>query len=285
MILILLVSLGLRLYGINWDSGFGFHPDERDIYMRSGCMYDLLTEAPGYQECGYVKEHPDAEPGLPRPRTLLDPDRSLLNPHWFPLGSILIYILVFFRSIAELFTDLSALDMRFVGRPLSALADVGSVLLVFVLGRRMYGQGVGLLAAALTGLAVIHIQNSHFYRPETFSVFFTLASFWAMLRMLERGRLRDSALLGLMVGLALAPKVSVLPLVVPLALAYGYRVLDKADGRWSGITPEVVQRVFGHAAVAGAVAVAMFFVTAPYALLDFGAFKTDLVSQTNMIPS
>ena len=282
LLLILLVGLGLRLYGIDWDSGYGFHPDERDIYMRSGCMYDLLTEAPGHKECGYVRDQPDAEPGLPDLDTLLDPDRSPLNPHWFPLGSILIYVMVLFRSIVELFTDINALDMRFVGRTLSALADVGSILFIFVLGRRMYGQGVGLLAAAFTALAVIHIQNSHFYRPETFTILVTLASFWAVLRMLERRRLRDSLLLGLMVGLALAPKVSVLPLVIPLALAYWYRVLDSVDGNWSQITPEIVQRILGHAGVAALAAVAVFFVTSPYAFLDIGAFVGDLATQTNM---
>ena len=282
LLLILLVGLGLRLYGIDWDSGYGFHPDERDIYMRSGCMYDLLTEAPGHKECGYVRDQPDVEPGLPDLDTLLDPDRSPLNPHWFPLGSILIYVMVLFRSIVELFTDINALDMRFVGRTLSALADVGSILFIFVLGRRMYGQGVGLLAAAFTALAVIHIQNSHFYRPETFTILFTLASFWAVLRMLERRRLRDSLLLGLMVGLALAPKVSVLPLVIPLALAYWYRVLDSVDGNWSQITPEIVQRILGHAGVAALAAVAVFFVTSPYAFLDIGAFVGDLATQTNM---
>ena len=282
LVFILLVGLTLRLYGTDWDSGFGFHPDERDIYMRSGCMYDLLTEAPGHQDCGYVRDQPDAEPGLPGLGTFLDPDRSPLNPHWFPLGSILIYVMVFFRSIIELFTDINALDMRFTGRTLSALADVGSIFLVYVLGQRMFGRGVGLLAAAFTALAVIHIQNSHFYRPETFSVFFTLASFWAMLRMVERKRLRDSALLGLMVGLALAPKVNVLPLVLPLALAYWYRVLDSVDGRWSDITSEVVQRVLGHVALAAVVAVGVFFVSAPYAFLDVGAFVGDLAAQTRM---
>ena len=282
LLIILVIGLGFRLYGIDWDSGYGFHPDERDIYMRSGCMYDLLTEAPGHEDCGYVRDQPDAEAGLPDLDTLLDPDRSPLNPHWFPLGSILIYVLVFFRSIIELFTDINALDMRFVGRTLSALADVGSILFVFVLGRRMFGSGVGLLAAAFTALAVIHIQNSHFYRPETFSVLFSLATFWAVLRMVEKRRLRDSALLGLMVGLALAPKVSVLPLVVPLALAYWYRVLDSVDGKWSQITPEIVQQVLGHAAVAVLVALAVFFVSTPYAFLDIGAFIGDLVTQTNM---
>ena len=252
LLLILVLALGLRLHGIDWDQGYGFHPDERDIYMRSGCMYDLLTEAPGHLDCGYVRGQPNVESGLPGLGTLLDADRSPLNPHWFPLGSILIYVMVFFRSIAELFTDMNALDMRFIGRPLSALADVGSVFMVFVLGRRLYGQGVGLLAAGLTALAVIHVQNSHFYRPETFTVFFTLASFWAMLRMVDRKRYRDSALLGLMLGLALAPKVTVLPLLAPLALVYWYRVLDEVNGRWSDITPELVQRILGNAAVAAA---------------------------------
>ena len=280
--LVLVVGLSLRLYGIDWDSGRGFHPDERDIYMRSGCMYDLLTEAPGHEGCGYLRDQPQAEPGLPGLGTLLDPERSPLNPHWFPLGSILIYVLLAFRSVIELFTDVGALDMRFVGRALSALADTASIFLVYVLGRRMYGPPVGLLAAALTALAVIHIQHSHFYRPETFSVLFTLVSFWGMLRMLERKRWRDSALLGLMVGLALAPKINVLPLVLPLALAYGYRALDEARGRWPEVAWDQMAHVAGHAALAAVVALAVFFVSSPYAFLDFDAFAGDLSAQTNM---
>ena len=282
LLLILVVALGLRLNGVNWDQGYGFHPDERDIYMRSGCMYDLLIDAPNAQNCGYLISEPDAEPGLPGIGTLLDKDRSPLNPHWFPLGSILIYLMVFFRSVAELFTDLNALDMRYFGRPLSALADVGSVAMVFVLGRRFYGTGVGLLAAGLTAISVIHIQNSHFFRPETFSVFFTLVSFWAMWRMLERKRLRDSALLGLMLGLAIAPKVSVLPILAPMFLVYWYRVLDEVDGNWSQITPQLLRQISGHAALAAVVAGGVFLATAPYALLDIGAFVGDVASQAQM---
>ena len=135
--LILLVALGLRLHGVNWDDGNLFHPDERDIYMRAGCMYDVLTEKAGYGRCGYVQQYPETVGGLPSPGVFLDAERSPLNPHWFPLGSILIYVMVFLRWTIELFTDISALDMRYVGRPLSALADVGSVFLVFLVGRQV----------------------------------------------------------------------------------------------------------------------------------------------------
>ncbi len=279
---IVVVALALRLHGLNWDEGFGFHPDERDIYFRADCMYRLLADDPGASTCGYVAEQPRAEPGLGGLRAFFDAERSPLNPHWFPLGSILIYVLVFFRSVIELFTDVGGLEMRYVGRALSALADVGSVLLVFALGRRLYGRNVGLLAAGLTALAVIHVQHSHFYRPETFTVLLTLASIWAMLRMVQKRRLRDSALLGLMLGLALSPKVNVLPLLAPLALGYAYLALDEAGGRWKDVTPEIIQKIAGHILLAGAVAVAVFFVTTPYAFIDIGAFVGDVLAQTRM---
>ena len=276
------VALALRLHGINWDEGYAFHPDERDILMRSDCMYALLTDKPHASGCGYLVQHPMAEPGLGGLTAFFDPERSPLNPHWFPLGSILIYTLVFFRSVLELFTDIGGLEMRYVGRTLSALADVGTVLLVFVLGRRLYNRNVGLLAAGLTALAVIHVQHSHFYRPETFTVLLTLACIWATLRMVERRRLRDSALLGLMLGLALAPKVNVLPLLAPLALGYLYRLLDEAEGRWADIQPEMVQKIAGHALLAAAVALGVFFLTTPYAFIDIGAFIGDVMAQTRM---
>ena len=280
ILLILGVAMALRLYGINWDSGYGFHPDERSFYLRADCTYSLLSQSPGYQEC--IQQHPETETGFPSLSVFFDSDRSPLNPHWFPLGSVLIYVLVFFRSVIELFTDIGAMDMRFVGRPLSALADVGSVFMVYVLGSRLFSKKVGLLAAALTALAVIHIQNSHFFRPETFSILALLTVFWALLRMLDRRRLRDSLLLGFMVGLAMAPKVSVLPLVVPLLLAYGYCIVDAAGARWSGITPEIARKVAVHAGMAGLLAVMVFFISSPYALLDFGAFFGDLRAQAEM---
>ena len=100
--------------------------------------------------------------------------------------------------------------------------------------------------------------------------------------MVERRRLRDSVLLGLILGLALAPKVNVLPLLAPLALGYGYRILDEAEGLWDEITPEMLWRVASHAILAGVVALVVFFVTTPYAFIDIAAFVSDVMLQTRM---
>ena len=220
--------------------------------------------------------------GLPDVETALSAEHSPLNPHWFPLGSALIYALALIRSVAELFTDWGAMDLRFAGRTLAALADTASVALMFAIGRRMYGAWTGLLAAALTTFAVIHIQHAHFYRPEPFTVLTSLAALWAMLRFADTARMRDAALLGVLVGLAMAPKVSVAPILAPLALVFLWAWKDRSGGRWADLTVWSAVRFAPVVALAGLLALAAFFITTPYAFLDFSAFLADIRAQTEM---
>ena len=277
---LLIAALALRLYGIDWDDGHGFHPDERSFYLRADDMFRVLTQAPGHER--WLSEWRDMQAGLPSIKTALSANESPLNPHWFPLGSILIYALVLIRSVAELFTDWGAMDMRFAGRTLAALADTASVALVFAIGRRMYGRWTGLLAAAFTAFAVIHIQHAHFYRPEPFTVLTSLGALWAMLRFADTSRMRDAALLGLLVGLAMAPKVSVAPILAPLALVFLWAWKDQVGGRWSDLTVWSAIRFAPVVLAAGGLALAAFFITTPYAFLDVGTFIADIRAQAGM---
>ena len=289
LLLILGVALALRLYGITWDQGNLFHPDERSIYMRVDCMYRLLTEAPGYQACTRDAPFQQVVPGFPSPAVFLDAARSPLNPHWFPLGSMFIYLLLAIKLVLAPIVAMDLQDMALAGRTLSALADVGTVAMVYALGRRLYGRGAGILAATLVAFAVVHIQGSHFYRPETFTNLFTLAAFWFMLQVLERRRVRDSALLGLFVGLSFATKVSVLPLLLPVALVYGY-LLRQAVQHSSADQSDQVEKVVLRALAGGAVAVAVYLFCTPYALLDFPEFlewnlrELDIVRNAGTVP-
>ena len=283
LLTLLLAALALRLYGMDWDAGHGFHPDERSFYLRADDMFRVLTEAPGYQT--WLNQWPGMEPGIPDFRDAISAERSPLNPHWFPLGSVLIYALVLIRSIAEPFTDWGAMDLRFAGRTLTALADVASVWLMYVIGRRMYGPWSGILAAAFTTFAVIHIQHAHFYRPEPFTVLASLACLWAMLRFIDNPRIRDGVLLGALVGLAMAPKVSVAPILAPLALTFLWVCKDRAGGRWQDLTVAAAIRFTPTVLLAASAALVTFFITTPYALLDAGTFVADIRAQAEMARS
>ncbi len=292
LVALLAVALALRLYGIDWDDGHGFHPDERSFYMRAGDMLCLLTAGPDadgpYCSAAHLRsllagdQFQGIEPGLPDLETVLSAERSPLNPRWFPLGSALIYALVLLRTLLEPFVDWGVMELRFAGRTLAGLADVGSVWLLYLIGRRMYGRWTGILAAGLTTFAVIHIQHAHFYRPEPFTVLASLGALWAMLRFIDSGRARDGALLGVLVGLAMAPKVSVAPILAPLVLTFLWVAKDRAQREWAQLSPGDIARVVPVAALAGVAALATFFITTPYAFLDFANFIGDIREQAGM---
>jgi YYY domain-containing protein len=95
-------------------------------------------------------------------------------------------------------------------------------LFLFLIGRRLYGHKAGLLAAALLSLSVLNIQLSHFYTVDTFANFFVVATIYFVLRASTSGRWIYYALAGLMLGLGMASKISVLTLAAPILAGAGY---------------------------------------------------------------
>ena len=248
--LIIALALALRLYGINWDQERLFHPDERAILFHVNDM-----ELPALSDLG----------------ALLDIEESPLNPRWFPYGTLPLYAVKLVQAIASPVVTLDFSDLRYLGRGLSALADVGTVLFVFLLARRLYGRRVGVLASLLAALAVLHIQLSHFYAVDTYLTFFIVASVFFMARVTQEGRLRDSLLAGVFIGLALASKTSVAPLFLALVVAHGMHLFSSP--REGGVLSRPFAGLLGTTAKSLALAVVasilVFFITTPYAFLDW----------------
>ncbi len=299
--LILLLAFLVRIYGVGWDQNGLFHPDERSVYLRTDCMYRLLVEAPGWESCTQDDPFQQAEPGFPSLTVFLDADKSPLNPHWFPLGSIILYVMVGIKLLASPFFTMELRDLAMAGRLLSTLADVGTVAMVYLLGKRLYSKNAGLLAAALVAFAVVHIQHSHYYRPETFSNLFTLASFWFMMQVLEKNRIRDSAFLGLFIGLAFATKISMAPILISLAALYGRLFLGAlrkpAHATLAGAgradppdRPALMEKAAMRALLGGFIAIAVYLLWTPYSVLAFPEFlywnlrELDIVRNAGSVP-
>jgi YYY domain-containing protein len=200
--ILFLVAVAAAVYfrsvGLNWDENQHLHPDERFLTM--------------------------VETGIAPVKSLsefFDSAHSSLNPvnrnyGFFVYGTLPIFIV---RYVGEALKQTDYNQITLVGRQLSALADLGALLFLFVMARRLYGDRVAVLAALLSAAAVLPIQQSHFFTVDTFANFFVVASFYFIMRASHEGGWFHFAASGLAVGMAVASKANVWPVAGFVALA------------------------------------------------------------------
>ena len=57
-----------------------------------------------------------------------------------------------------------------------------TILLVYLIGKHVYGRRVGILAATFSALAVLQIQLSHYFTMDTFTTFFSVLTVYFAVR-------------------------------------------------------------------------------------------------------
>ncbi len=180
-VVVLILAAGFRFVGINWDQSQHLHPDERFMTMVESSMTPVKS----------LSEY-------------FNTDTSTLNPNntgysFYVYGDLPIILV---RYVAEWMTSISTGAAQYVsthgtggigaffafisqktnwagydevailGRILSGLADLGTIFLLYLIGNRIYGRKVALLAAAFSAVAVMQIQQSHFFTVDNFANFF-----------------------------------------------------------------------------------------------------------------
>ncbi len=240
LLVILLVAAAFRIHGLTtWDNDQHQHPDERLMVIVS-----TAVKMPGS-----LGEY-------------LDTRRSTLNPYAqgqqnFAYGQL---PLTLTRMVGELTGNTSYDTIEFPGRALSTIFDLLTIVFAWLLARRVFGVRVAHLTALLLALTVLHIQLSHYYAVDTFVATFTAAALYYGQRAWQRETLSDALLAGVMIGLAMACKVSALLLlpVLGLVLVWPRRGRLSSQQLMDGVTG------FGVALVAAFFA---FRLAEPYAFI------------------
>src|SRR5258708_7612033 len=249
LIAVLLVGTYLRVIGLNWDENQHLHPDERFLTMvesalevRKCALPQVLLESCPPDQIRWL--------GL---SDYFNTSVSPLNPEnrgfaFFVYGDLPITIV---RYVAEWTGQAGYDQVNLVGRQLSALSDLLTILLIYVIAARLYDRRVALLGAAFSTLAVLQIQQSHFFTVDTFAnLFIFLAIYFALAIALRREDSdahsdsetpsaarpvnpwlrvgRDPLFLlslgfGISLGLAVASKLSAAPLAILLPGAFAVR--------------------------------------------------------------
>lgn len=151
------------------------------------------------------------------------------------------------------------------GRAFMLLFHLGTLGLVFDLGRKLSGWRAGVLAALFFALCPIAVVNSHLIKPHLYGAFWFLAAVRCALAALETGSRRAYALSGLCCGMAGGANFSFACVVwVPVLAAFQ---------RWRGGADFAAEARGVLAAAAGAAGV--FVLTNPYLAFAPREFQWD----------
>ncbi|MFW5703475.1 MAG: glycosyltransferase family 39 protein [Patescibacteria group bacterium] len=209
---ILLVAILVRFIGINWDSGYMLHPDERFLVMVGTAMTIPQT---------FI--------------SYLTTATSTMNPEnvgydFFVYGSFPVIL----NKLLAVWTDNDTYNaFAYLGRAISATADVLTVILVYKIAQlfawyRGWSKKVPYIAMALYALAVMPIQLSHYFTVDTFLNMFVVAATYFCLRYRFTARWYWLFPAGLCFGLALASKISAVYFAPLLGL---FMVLGVVNGK------------------------------------------------------
>lgn len=238
-----MIGLALRVWSVAYGLPELYHPDEPRIVERA------------------VRFH-----------------QGDLNPRFFNWPSLYMYVmagvygLAFGASpdgVAGAFGRNPQL-LYLVGRLVTALFGTATLAILYLTGRIAYGRLVGILAAGLLAVDLLHVRDSHWVTtdvPLTFLI--TLATFFA-LRYWRDGRFADAGAAGLITGLATSMKYPGGLAFLGLLAAYAAR---------RAASP-AVRRIAGRdTALAAGLAAGGFFLGTPFALLTPIAFVRGVLDE------
>lgn len=280
IIVVLLVGAFFRFTGLNWDTNYHLHPDERFLTMVESAIAPV-------ENLGQY----------------FDTANSPLNPNnrgytFYVYGTLPIFIV---RYIGELTGQVGYDSIHLVGRAVSGAFDLGTILLIYLIGRKLYKNSkLGLLAALFSAMSVLQIQISHYFTVDNVANFFVYAAIYVAVCIMmaelkpskelaapeqdeeeaapantdwmryfaEGGHIGKYALFGLLFGMALASKVSIyaLAFLLPVAAVVYFSKLSKESRSAEfGI-------ILRNLAIAGALALITFRIFQPYAFMGPGFF-------------
>lgn len=110
------------------------------------------------------------------------------------------------------------------GRLMAATVDLGNIVLTYRLGGMLFGRVAGLVGAAAYAISAVPIVGATWVKMDSVAVFFALLAQIGILQAMK-GRLRGGwYAAGFLAALAVATRISALPIVLSLLAAYALTV-------------------------------------------------------------
>ncbi len=201
-----------------------------------------------------------------------------LNPHYFlnpPAYSYVLHLVfaLWFGSgdaVSRAYAT-NPTEVFVVARVVAAVLGTVAVWLTYLAGQRLWDRSVGLLAAAIFGLAFLPTFYSHLALNDVPTLAPVALALYGIAGVMRWGRRRDYMIAGLGVGLAAATKYTG---GVTLACLLAAAICDvAARPRFAPLR---------RLAIALIVALLAFVAANPFSVLDFSAFQSGVTQQASL---
>jgi hypothetical protein len=217
-----------------------------------------------------------------------------LKPHNFVYPTLFFYVLFGWMGVcyglarlvgaagsveafqAQFFDDPTLVYVA--GRLLAVFCAVAAVVLVWRLGSRLFGRGVGLAAAVFLATAPYHVRDAHYVKHDVPVALALVVAMIAIARVWPLrpagGRIaRATVVAGLAVGLACSTHYYAVFVLLPLALAVSLRSAGHGGLAGTG----------GRLATAGLSAGVAFLVGSPFILADPARAWGDMIANRQIV--
>lgn len=246
LLAIVMLAFFLRFYGLNFGEPYNYHPDETKLVTQAGRL--LATKFMDKDAYFGIRVYPPFYT-------------------YVLAGAMGVYIglgLVTgrFESLAAVQTAYETDPFQFflISRALVAVMGVLSIFIIYLIGKRLYSQKIGLLSALLLAVNFLYVRNSHFGTVDIPAAFFGLICVYFCIRIFQEGKTIFYLLAAVFAAIALATKFSMLIIVFPILFAHFSRF---APREWF---KKIVDKKLWLAAGTGIVT---FLLACPIIWLDF----------------
>ncbi len=263
--LIIIFAFLIRFYGINWDSGFHLHPDER--------MIIIVAERINFFD--------------------------QLNPQFFNYGTLPLYLL---KGVAQLLdfifqTNLANYNgLLLLGRFLSVTFDLLTITFIYKTAQLLssYSQSlitnIAIFSSFFYAIAFFPIQNSHFFTVDIPLTSLTTILIYYILKYFikpfgyqtSKNSFKPIILIGIIFAAMMATKFTS---IIFLPLIWAIIILRRIKIKYSGEKQPL--RLFFFKIAIDSLTFHFTFLTfkflfMPYAFLDYKKFLNDVLLQLRM---
>lgn len=256
LLVIVLVGIVLRLWGLGFGLPYQFHQDE-PIVVNHAMAYGTGD----------------------------------LNPHFFaipPLTSYLLFLiygaLFFVGKVIGLWPGAEEFAVSFfkdptifylVGRLFIGLVPgVLSILLIYNFAKRFLSKNAALYTSAIMSVVFINVINAHYIYTDMLLVMFMILVYDSIYSVFKLPKMKNYLIFGIYLGLAIGVKYNGIFLAAPFLLTH-FIVSKRRDENPDGT-------VFFRKILAAAMAsIIIFILVNPFSLIDFQGFLRSISVQSN----